>query len=786
MLKNHLNTAFRFFFKNRLYTLISALSLSIAMASSFFILMHVINELSFDRFHNKHSRIFRVDMKLKGTNYIGSMTPWLLAENIGNRFPQIEKFTRMAYATDLRVKPESEEIQVPDAFYVDSRFFEIFTVSMVSGSCQDWSGNDKAIIISESLAEKLFPGKNAIGRELPAQFGNNDQNLIITGIFKDFPQTSSFFVSCLMNSYWSLNNRVNGMDAKDDWNNSNWMLWILMGEKSQVNSLQDQLTAFLKKLPKEYYADQIKLENLADIHLHSLETSGSGVPGDFKNVRLFLVIALVILIVAVTNHTLLSTAISSSRARETAIRKVFFATNSNIRMQILIESILLAILVLPLVVLFVWLAAPHSWQIFGAYTRLFQPSNLRLYALSGLFITLSTGVLTGLYTSFFMRHLNAMAVIKGFNQPAPKIRSFRSILIVIQMCIFCTLLTCKLIVFRQYRYANQKDTGHIKKDIIYMYTNDVPGQEQFMEDIRSCPEVIDMGCGTSELPMEDFRAKVNAALTFEDQRLPYTRFGVQYHYLETMGISLKEGRYFSEDFPGDMKQGVILNEKAVKVFNLSDPVGKRWNGKTIVGIVKDFNCFSVHYPVPAMAIVPDDPYNGVIAVRCIHGTENALIPKLQIAWKRIHPDESLNVFTVEEHLSRLYAKEKKLAVFLSLFCVVTILIAASGMFGLILYITNGRTKEIGIRKAMGASANSILVSFILEYLVLIVIATALSVPVSVYFMNRWLQDFSYKATISWWIFVLCFGVNLILVLSTIFYHAYKTSQTDPVKALRNE
>jgi putative ABC transport system permease protein len=786
LFKNHLKTAFRFFFKNRLYTTISALSLSIAMASSFFILMHVINELSFVRFHTKHSRIFRVDVQFRGTNYVGTFTPWLLAENLGNQFPQIEKFTRMAYAPDLRVKPASEEIQVPDAFYVDSRFFDIFTVSMVSGSFQDWSGNDRAIVISESLAEKLFPGQNAVGREMPSRFGNNDQNLIITGIFKDFPQTSSFYVSCLINIRWSLNNMVNGRVAKDDWNTTNWMLWLLVREKSQVHALQNQLPTFLKKLPIDNYVDQLKLENLADLHLHSLETVSSGVPGDYKNVRLYLVIALVILVVATTNHTLLSTAISSSRAKETAIRKVFFATDRIIRAQILIESILLALIVLPLVIVFIWLASPYTWQLFDAYTRLFQPSNLILYVFSGLLLFLSTGVLTGLYTSFFMRHLNAMPVINGFNQKTPKIRSFRSILIVIQMCIFCTLLTGTLIVFRQYRYANQKDTGYIKKDIIFMYANEIPGKEQFMEDIRSCPEVIDLGCAASELPMPEYRARINSTITYQNQRISITPFDVQYHYLETLGIPLKEGRYFSEEFPGDMKHGVILNEKAVKIFDLTDPVGKRWNGKTIVGIVKDFNCFSVHYPVPAMAITLDEPYNGVVAIRCIHGTENDLIPKLQIAWKRIQPDEPLNFFTVEENLSRLYAKEKKLTVSLSLFCLVTLLIATSGIFGLTLYISNGRIKEIGIKKAMGASGHSILVSFMLEYVLLIFLASALSVPVTMYFMNRWLQNFAYKATIAWWIFALSFAINMIIVLSTIFYHAYKTSQTDPVKALRNE
>jgi putative ABC transport system permease protein len=786
MFQNHLKTAFRFFFKNRLFTIISALSLSIAMASSFFILMHVINELSFDRFHKKHNRIFRVDTQYKGSNYIGTFTPWLLAENIGNQFPQIEKFTRMAYASDLRVKPKSEEIKVYDAFYVDSRFFDIFTVSMVSGSYKDWSTNDRAIIISESLAEKLFPGQNAVGREMPARFGNNDQDLVITGIFKDFPQTSSFYVSCLINIRWSLNNLVYGRVAKDDWNASNWMLWLLVGEKSQVHSLQDQLTAFLKKLPNDYYVDQIKLENLADLHLHSLETTSSGVPGDYNNVRLYLVIALVILMVAITNHTLLSTAISSSRAKETAIRKVFFATDRIIRAQILIESILLAFLVLPLVVFFIWLASPYTWQLFDAYTRLFQPSNLILYALSGLFIILFTGVLTGLYTSFFMRHLNAMSVIKGINRQAPGIRSFRSILIIIQISIFCTLFTSTLIVFRQYRYADQKDTGYNKKDIIFTYANDTSAKEQFMEDIRAYPEVIDLGCGSSELPMPEHSARIYSGITFAGQPHQYTPFGVQYHYLETLGIPLKEGRYFSEEFPGDMKHGVILNEKAVKIFNLTDPVGKRWNGKNIVGIVKDFNCFSVHYPVPAMAMTLDQLYNNAIAIRCIHGTENALIPKLQIAWKRIQPDEPLNFFTVEENFSRLYAKEKKLTVSLSLFCLVTLLIAASGMFGLTLYISNGRIKEIGIKKAMGASGNSILVSFMLEYVLLILLASALSVPVTIYFMNRWLQDFAYKVTIAWWIFAISFVVNLIIVLSTIFYHAYITSQADPVKALRNE
>lgn len=380
-----------------------------------------------------------------------------------------------------------------------------------------------------------------------------------------------------------------------------------------------------------------------------------------------------------------------------------------------------------------------------------------------------------------------MEVLKGTTYLGKRKQYLRTSLIIFQLVIFCSFVAGTLIIRSQYQYSLNRDPGHFKKNILLVNLGrDFKGYSAYINSVKTNSNVI-MAAGTQEgLPMINSAYSMIPHFQNKEQQVKVELIAIDYNFLKAMGISVIDGRDFSEEFGSDLTQAGILNETAVKLLGIPDPVGKTIFGKTIIGVVKDFNLHSIRTDIPPLMIFLTDTYIDQVAIHYKPGTLKYLLPILEKEWKKVAPDRAFRYSAIEEIIESLYSTEKNLSKIISIFALFTLLIAAFGLFGLTLFIARSRTKEIGIKKVFGGTGKSIIYSFLKGNLVMVIISSLLSIPITIYFMTRWLNNFSYHISISWWFFAVAFVIAALVVLSTVLIHSFRASRINPVKALRYE
>lgn len=512
----------------------------------------------------------------------------------------------------------------------------------------------------------------------------------------------------------------------------------------------------------------------------------TGISGKISNIRLFSAIAFLIILVAAINHIILSTAILSARAKEIGIRKTYGADNSSIRNQLLSESILLAILVLPISLLLMWIILPYAGKLFQIQFHIIG-SNIIAYISVCVGLTMFIGIISGIYASTYLSRLKVLDIFRNTIHSGRKKLFFRSALIVVQLVIFCSFVTSTLIIRSQYQYVLKKDPGYYTRNILLIdLGRDFKEYTSYINNIKSNPNVI-MAAGVMDgLPMQGTMSSMYPSFQDKEVKVQVEGLAVDYNFLRTMGLTLLQGRDFSQEFSSDLTKSTILNETAVKRLGINDPIGKVIGNHTIIGVVKDFNLHSFHSNIPPLAIEMTDKHINQVAVHYKAKTLTSVLPMLKTEWQKIVPHRPFQFSTIEELIKGLYTSEKNLTTIVSIFALFTIVIAMFGLFGLTLFIVKTRTKEIGIKKVLGSSEQRILYSFILENVILVFIAAFLSVPLTIYFMREWLNNFSYKINIGWWMFVVTFIIATTIVLLTVLYHSYRASRNNPIIALRHE
>jgi putative ABC transport system permease protein len=790
MFKNYLKSAMRFLRHNKTFAAINLMGLSIALAASFIILLFVINELSYNHFNKKSKRIFRVLNSSVNLKMTFSGTPYVLATALKEEFPQIEKAIRVSRIPGFKLKLKDEFIQVKTAITTDSEIFDIFTLPLIGSSNDKNLLDDKnSIVLSHELAERYFPGQDPVGHEIIGLVNNVEHVFTVRGVFENIPENSTLRASCFLSIKWTVEdiNKVFGITNTDtNWTNDFFITWVLLSKDCNPKILETQFRTLEAKHISEHLPCKYSLQNLGDVYLGSANVANAGITGNKNNVRLFSAIAFLILLVATVNYIILSTAVSTGRGLEIGIRKTFGATNSRIKNQLLSESVLLAIIVLPIALILMKVTLPYAGRLFQTKLNLIS-SNIVIYASVYLTLTIFIGIVSGLYTSSFLSRQKVVDIIKSSIISGKRKQYFRSILIILQLIIFCSFVSGTLIIRSQYKYALNKDLGYYNKDILMIdLGRDFKGYSAFINSIKSNQNVI-MAAGVRYgLPMEG--SSLVTVNNFQDKsvKVKVEALSVCFDFLKTMGIRILEGREFSQDFGSDLKQSIILNETAVKQLSITDPLGKQIFNHTIIGIVKDFNLHSIHSDIPPLMIDMTDQYINQVAVHYKTGTLNNILPMLEAEWKKAEPDRPFHFTTIEEIIKNLYSTERNLSMIVSIFALFTIIIAAFGLFGLTLFIAKSRKKEIGIKKAYGSSEFSIVYSFLFNNLILVVLAAILSIPVTLYFMTKWLNNFAFKASIDWWVFLISFAIASIVVLLTVLIHSYKASQINPIESLKYE
>lgn len=790
MTKHYLKSALRFLKNNRLYAVINALGLSVSLAVSFLILLFVINEHSFNHCHRHRKQVYRVINHYEEFKTTMAGTPYVLAGALKEDFSRIEKAVHTRYLRGFRLKQGEEFISIPRAMATQSEIFDIFTLPITGSTLYEDPLQDmSSLVLSKKLADQFFPGTDPVGKELEGWINDSIHVFVVTGVYQDLPRNSTLQASCLVNSRWTLAplNKTFGVTDMDvNWRFDFWNTYIRVADHTDVEALEARFVEFEKRHISEDPQNHFSLQNLGDVYLKSADIANTGIQGDLKNIRLFSLVAILIVLIAAMNYIILSTAVSTGRAKEIGIRKTAGASIRRIRNQLLSESIILALMVLPVSVLLMWLAVPPSERLFQTSLEII-PANIWRYILFYILVTLLIGMASGIYTSAYLSRLRVVDVIKQRISSGRKMSFFRSALIVVQLVIFCSFVSGTLVIRSQYLYALNKDPGYYNEHILQLdLGRDFDAYHVFLERIRSIPEVIMASGSIKGLPMNGWMTFMQPHFQDKEKKVKMEGFSFDYGLLETMGITLLEGRDFSGEFGSDLGHAVIVNETAVRELGIENPVGQMMGNRTIIGVVKDFNLHSIHTEIPPLVLSLTDKYLDHILVRYIPGTLREVVPKLKTEWEMTGTDRPFRFSTIEDLFVDVYASEKNLSWILSIAALFAMVIAALGLFGLTLFVARSRTHEIGIRKVFGSTEDAIVFSFLKSNLFLVVIAVMLSIPATVWFMTRWLNNFSYRTTISWSVFLVALAMAAVIVALTVYIQSRRASRINPVEALRYE
>lgn len=817
MLKNYFTIALGNLRKHSFYTFINVAGLSVGIAICFIILLFVINEVSYDKHHAHADRIYRIHSEIMfgGNHYNMLYAPAPMAATLVSEYPEVEAAMRFRQRGSYLIKRTTENIKEDNVIWADKDFFKIFTVPLIAGNAETALSEPNTIAISERMAEKFFPSENALGQTLIL---DNRWNMKITAVYQNMPANSHFHFDVLI--------AMEGLEeAKSPiWMSNNFQTYILLREGASVTDFEAKIPELISKhmmpqitqmlgadfTPEKFKAAGNKVEYtlqpLTDVHLKS-SLMGEFEPNfDINYVYLFVAIALFILIIACINFMNLSTARSANRAKEVGIRKVMGSFRSHLMRQFLTESALLSIFSFCLAVGLAYLLLPLFNQLSGRELSIpFQ--RLDLYGIL-LLAALVVGFLAGIYPSFFLSAFKPVNVLKGNLSLGMKSGFIRSSLVVFQFAVSILLVIGTLAVYRQLDYIQTKKLGFNKDQVIMI--DDVfalgDNKNTFKEEIKRNSN-IQSATISGYLPVSGTWRNDNpwwaeGKEAVQENMVSIQNWGIDYDYIKTLGMTITDGRDFSQEFPSD-SSAVILNEAAAKAFNFTGdiigsrvasfdgdenggPDAKKLKALTVVGVVENFHFESLKQNVTPVMMYLSKRANGIASFRFQSQNTPEIISFIESKWKELAPGQPFTYYFLDDRFGDMYAAETRLAKVFGIFSGFAIVIACLGLFALTSFTAEQRTKEIGIRKVLGASVTSIILLLSKEFGKLVLIAFVLAVPFAWYGIDWWLKDYTYKTEIGVGLYLLAGIAAFAIAWTTMSFQSFKAASNDPVKSLRSE
>jgi putative ABC transport system permease protein len=791
MLKNYFKIALRSLWRHKAFSILNIAGLSVGMTAFFLVYQYVRFEMSYDRFNTKKDRIYRLNTDIKAPSstlyWPSSSAP--MGPNLKNDYPEVEKFVRMNWFSML-VRKGDIKFQESNAVFTDSSLFSIFDFPLLRGDAMTALKEPYSVVLSATTAKKYFGNANPMGQTILIM--DSGYHAKVTGVMKDIPENSSVKADI----YVSTSTMKRFRDSIDyRWGNFNVYTYLLLKPGANANGLQSKLRSFIQrhhgKVLKAQQQDYtLHLEKMKDVYW---SPRGGFVKGSRSNVYIFSIVGLFILLIAGINFVNLTTARSTERAKEVGIRKVVGAARLQLTGQFLGESVLvgffaflsslcLCSLVLPL---FNQLAGKTIST--GVFSQLAYPFTL-------LVITLIIGLLAGAYPALVLSSFNPITSLKGRFSSSKRGLALRKGLVIAQFTISIILIIGTTVIYSELNYLRSQDLGFDKDQLLVLDTHNDAHKAVFRQQISTLPHVQSTafsgsipGNGTYEAYSEVENAKGEMQVANMD--LTYVDFG----YLEQYKMKLLAGRFFSTDIVTDTMHAMILNEKALKVFGYSSPqaaIGRRfsqWGKKgTIIGVIKDYNFFGLQQEIKPLSVCIEFPDCNYLSVKVGHEDLPATIAAIKKKWEELGPLRPLDYYFLDEAFNRQYRSEERFGTLFIIFAVLAIFISCLGLLGLASYSTLQRTKEVGVRRVMGASVAAIVRLLSADFLKLVLIAFLVAVPLAWYVMDKWLQDFAYRMTMGWWIFLGSGLAAVTIAFITISYQAMRAAVASPVKSLRSE
>lgn len=808
MYKNYFIIAWRNILRNKGYTAINILGLSIGIAACILIALYVQFELSYDRFNLKADRIYRVNNEIKfGGNHLDlAVTNAIFGETAKHDFQQVEKYTRLTWYGSLLIKKGNENIREGNVAWADSTLFDVFTMPMISGNPKTALTEPNSIVITETIARKYFGATDVAGQTLVI---DNEQSRKVTGVIKDIPLNCHFrfnlFLPLVENENAKENNWAGGQ---------NWNTYLLLKPGTDANALVPelnkmldrnlgpQLKTLINKTLEEFNSDgdyfKVSLTPLVDIHLHSDRMGELWGSGDIRYVYIFSAIGVFILLIACINFMNLATARSAKRAREVGVRKVMGSLRRSLVGQFLSEALLTTAFALVVAYAICWATLPYFIEL----TEKGIDKNILLNGwVLGSFVLflIVVGLLTGTYPAFYLSSFQPVAVLKGNKGISFRKSIFRNVLVVFQFSASVVLIVGTFVIYMQLDYIRKKDIGYNREQILILNNTWSLGQkaDAFRNELLKIAGV-EKATVSGYLPVNYIRNNdsffPSPSMDTKDA-ISMQIWEIDEHYIPTMEMEIVEGRNFSADMKTD-SSGVIVNEAAAKfmgnegiinksLYRFTDAHTKATQELRIIGIVKNFNFSSLREQVKPLAF-RYSASRGSISLKVNTSDLQGILAQVKTKWEAVSTGLPLEYSFMDDDFNQHYTGDRKIGELFTIFAALAIFIACLGLFGLATFIAEQRTKEIGIRKVLGANVSSITALLSKDFVRLVLIAIVIATPLAYYFMDKWLEAFAYRIAIQWWVFLASGTLVILIALITVSFQAIKTALVNPVNSLRAE
>lgn len=809
MIKNYVKVGLRNLIGQKGYTLINVAGLAIGIASALMIMLYVADELSYDSYHPNADRIYRlgINAKMMGTEFSGPITSAPMGNAMVQDYPQVKSFCRVFNFIGTPVIKFQDKCFVERHItFADSTFFQVFNgLELLKGDPAKVLTRPHTIVLTESIANKYFGNENPVGKTI--YMGNERTAYEVTGVAKDFPSNSHFHFELIASMNSMDSNFINGTV----WISNNFYTYILLQNKNDAKTIESKFPEIIKKYigpqveqflgisPEQFSKGDnnygFTMQNIRDIHLHSQQNFEIEAGGSIVMVYVFMIIAFFILVIASINFMNLATARSAKRAKEVGIRKVVGSTKSQLINQFLTESIMLTFFSLLVAIGLVALLLPWFNLLAEKHLTLSSlPVGITIATLLGIIV--AVGLLAGSYPAFFLARFQPLQVLKGKLRTGASGVWLRGALVVVQFIITIGLLVSTFVVYKQVNYVRSKDLGFDRNNELVInraFTVPEERRDAFLKELAAIPGVKSVSL-SGALPSTLIGSTVFLPEGSPSQETNVLSiFNTDWDFAKTLNLKMVEGRYFSRDFASDTS-ALVINEAAVKSMGLKEPVvGTKIivntsQHLTVIGVVKDFHFESLHSKINPLAIVFNRNNGQYVTMKYADGADvNSIIKAGEKAWKEFAGTVDPYDYTfLDQMLDTQYKNDQRAGYLFTIFSILAIFIAALGLFGLASFTAEQRTREVGIRKVMGAQVSSIVFLLLREINKLFIISTIVAWPIAYQLMHNWLNNFAYRINLSPWEFIAASLIAYAIAVVTVIFQTIKAARTSPSITLKYE
>lgn len=795
MLKNYFKIATRNIRRHRGYSFINIAGLAIGMACTLLILLWIQDELAYDRFHEKGDNIYRIIVEdEQGMQYAGTC-PIPLGPHVKQSFSEISESARFCNGFQTFLVEYNEEVYSEEIGIVDPSFFTMFTFPFKKGDSQTALEDPYSVLITEQTARKYFGLEDPIGKVIRIQSDSKQMtSFTITGILEDIPRHSHLQFQIFL-PFQALEEMVWWVNDFEKWSDWSYFTYILTKPGISIPELERKITDLVRQNDEgDDLTSKFFLQPLAEVHLRSQFKYDLTGHGDIRTIYIFAIVAIFILLIACANFTNLSTARFSNRSKEVGLRKTIGAHRAQLVKQFFGESLFFVLIALLVAFILLKLSLPFFNHLTEKPLEL-NPADLSfLCSLAG--VILFTGLFAGSYPAFFLSAFQPADVLRGKSKSPSKGIFFRKFLVIFQFSLSITIIICTTTVYSQLTFVRNKKLGFDKENVIHLPLKGTiqANYEVIRNELLSNPHISAVAA-SDLLLTQIFRASTGARLEGEEvcEHTSINFFPVDFHFLETFGMKLTQGRAFSEKFATDVNEAVIINQTLAGILGRDNLIGKKLHNysedrtRRIIGIVEDFHFESLHSQVkPLMMVTHSSSDYKFMYVKTKPGTIPSSIKFLKDTWKKHSAGNPFEYHFLDQTVDQLYASEKQMGKIFLNFAVLAIFISCLGLFGLASFTAEQRTKEIGIRRVLGASAVNVVVNLTKDFSRWVFVANVIAWPVAYFAMQRWLQNFAFKTDIGLWIFILSAAASLAIALMTVGYQSIKAALANPVDSLRYE